>query len=165
MCSPTSNNRKTLPKIIHHLYLLCQQRWFEVRLDHHLNLQLGAAHLPDQRDDAEGQDDVFGGAVSESQTLQSILCVKRSNTRLHNLYQLTSWAHNLHREEWSWCCAPSQTCWAGRTGGTCSHRSQWTVCRCCSGHRREDTWMKPQRNHENTHTRGLDSMTGEWDLG
>lgn len=46
------------------LDLLSQERGFEVGLDDHLNLQFSAAHLPDQRDNSERQDDVLSGAVS-----------------------------------------------------------------------------------------------------
>lgn len=46
-----------------HLDLLGQQRRFEVGLDDNLNLQFGAPHLPDQRNDSKRQDDVFSSAV------------------------------------------------------------------------------------------------------
>lgn len=57
-----------------HLYLLCQEGGLEVGLDHHLYLQLGAAHLTDQWDDAEGEDDVFSGAVPETKPLSLCAC-------------------------------------------------------------------------------------------
>ena len=46
-----------------HLNLLTQDGRLEVRLDHHLDLHLGASDLTDQGDDAERQADVLGGAV------------------------------------------------------------------------------------------------------
>jgi len=46
------------------LNLLSQQRGFKVGFDDHLNLQFSAAHLPDQRNYSEWQDDVLSGAIS-----------------------------------------------------------------------------------------------------
>ena len=42
--------------------------------------------------------------------------------------QDTSSVQILHLEEWSWYCAPSQTCSVWRTGGTDSHQWQWKSC-------------------------------------
>lgn len=53
------------------LNLLSQQGGFEVGLDDHFNLQFGATHLPDQRNDSEWQDDVLSGAISKKTELMS----------------------------------------------------------------------------------------------
>lgn len=55
-----------------YLYLLSQERRLEVRLDHHLHLQLGAAHLPHQWDHPERQDNVLSGSVPGGQKQTSL---------------------------------------------------------------------------------------------
>lgn len=59
-----------------HLYFLCQERGFEVRFDDNFDLQLCAPNLSDQRNDPEGQDYVFSGAIPH----ELIIPVRRNET-------------------------------------------------------------------------------------
>lgn len=154
---PWSQKHQAHRKLRAHLDLLSQQWGFEVGLDDHLDLQLSAAHLPDEGNNSEWQDDVLSGAIPASKGTKNT-SLSRSKLKTHLMknkqgfhylkwtvwthlesfegpfnnfkHSLTSWAHTLHRGGWSWCYAPSQTYWDAHTGGRCSRRLLWTASHC-----------------------------------
>ncbi len=71
------------------LYFLCQERGFEVRFDDNFDLQLCAPNLSDQRNDPEGQDYVFSGAIPSHTDVLDRVRLERGDRRKLN------WPHEL----------------------------------------------------------------------